>query len=167
MNLSIVVAYSSNHVIGKDNRLLWHLPDDLKRFKNLTMGHPMIMGRKTFESIGKPLPGRTSIIVTRDPHYRREGCLVVHSVEEAIGVAFELVPEVFVIGGAQIYERVLPMVQKIYLTEVHHFFEGDTFFPELNQNQWREIKRESFPADLRNPYAYDFVELERILEKRP
>ena len=160
--LILVVAIAENGVIGRDNQLLWRLRTDLKRFRDLTLGKPMIMGRKTFQSIGKPLPGRTSIIVTRDAHYQSEKCLIVHSVEEAITAASELNPEeIFVIGGAQIYACALPTVQKIYLTEVYYSFDGDTFFPELAENQWKEAKRESFLADQRNPYPYDFVELER------
>jgi dihydrofolate reductase len=162
MKLSIIVAVAENNVIGKDNQLIWHLPADLKHFKVLTMGHPMIMGRKTFESIGNPLPGRVSIIISRQPAYRVSNCVVTHSLEQAVSEANQLgSQEAFVIGGAEIYRQAIPITDKIYLTEVHHCFIGDTFFPEMLPSVWREVKRETFPADEKNAYAFDFVELER------
>lgn len=164
MKLSIIAAVAENNVIGKDNQLIWRLPADLKHFKVLTMGHPMIMGRKTFDSIGKPLPGRTSIILTRQLDYTVEGCLVVHSLDQAITEAGKLGSgESFIVGGAEIYRQSISIADKIYLTEVHSFFDGDTFFPEIDPTIWREIKREFFPADERNAYAFDFVELENTL----
>ena len=162
MKLAIIVAVAENNVIGKDNQLIWHLPADLKHFKTLTMGHPMIMGRKTFDSIGKALPGRTSIIITRQPNYTAEGCLMVHSLEQAITEAGKLGSgEVFVVGGAEIYQQSIPVSDKIYLTEIHHSFDGDTFFPKIDSSVWQELKRESFPADEKNAFAFDFVELEK------
>lgn len=159
MTISILVAASENGVIGRDNQLLWRLPDDLKRFKQLTLGHPMIMGRKTFESIGKPLPGRTSIIVTRSPAYRAEGTLVVHSLEEALAVAGKLdSEEAFIIGGGEIYRLALEnnRVDQIYLTLVHADYEGDTFFEFPDEAKWQQIASEFHPADERHPIAFSF-----------
>ena len=129
MKLSIVVAMADNRVIGQDNRLPWHLPADLKHFKQLTTGKPILMGRKTWESIGRPLPERTNIVITRDPDYQAAGCTVVHSVDAALRAA-EPHSEVMVIGGAELYRQVLPEVSTIYLTQVHADVEGDTVFPE-------------------------------------
>ncbi len=150
-----------NRVIGKGNALPWHLPADMKHFRELTMGKPVIMGRKTFESIGKPLEGRKNILITSDSNYRAEGCLVVHSLEEALKTA-EGGEEVMIIGGGKIYEEFLPKADRIYLTEIHQDFEGDTYFPEFNQNEWQETSREDFKPDEKNPFAYSFVTLERI-----
>lgn len=163
MKVSMIVAVAENRAIGKNNQLLWHLPTDLKHFKNRTLGHPMLMGRNTYESIGKPLPGRTSIIITRQKDYHPAGCMVTHSIQEAIEEAKKIEPnEIFVIGGAQIYEHALSLTDKIYYTQVHHSFNGDTFFPALNPTEWHETRREKFPADEKHAYAYDFVEFERI-----
>lgn len=160
--IAIVVAIAENNVIGKDNQLIWHLPADLRHFKQKTIGHPMIMGRKTFESIGKPLPGRTTIIVTRQEDYQVEGCIVVNSVEEALGKGKALDSEqVSIVGGAEIYKQALPHVDMIYLTEVHHTFDGDTFFPELKKEEWQEVSSESHQPDEKNKYAYTFKELLR------
>jgi dihydrofolate reductase len=160
--IAIVVAIAEHNVIGKDNQLIWHLPADLRHFKQKTMGHPMIMGRKTFESIGKPLPGRTTIIVTRQEDYQAEGCIVVNSLEEAIAKGKELdSDQVSIVGGAEIYKQVLPYVDTLYLTEVHHAFDGDTFFPELKQEEWQEVSSESHQPDEKNKYTYTFKELRR------
>jgi dihydrofolate reductase len=160
--IAIVVAIAENNVIGKDNQLIWHLPADLRHFKQKTMGHPMIMGRKTFESIGKPLPGRTTIIVTRQEDYQAEGCIIVNSVEAAIAKGKELDSEqVSIVGGAEIYKQALPFIDTLYLTQVHHTFEGDTFFPELNQEEWQEVSAEQYEPDEKNKYAYTFKELRR------
>ncbi|MBD1398724.1 dihydrofolate reductase [Pontibacter sp. JH31] len=160
--IAIVVAIAENNVIGKDNQLIWHLPADLRHFKQKTMGHPMIMGRKTFESIGKPLPGRTTIIVTRQKDYQVEGCIVVNSVEEAIAKGKELDSEqVNIVGGAEIYKQALPLVDTLYLTRVHHAFEGDTFFPELKEAEWQEVSSESHEPDEKNKYAYTFKRYSR------
>lgn len=157
---SIIVAKAQNNAIGKDNQLLWHLPQDMKHFKQTTMGHHMIMGRKTFESIGRPLPGRELIIVTRNPDYPAPGCKTVGSIKEALGWAEQAgETEVLIAGGAQIYRAMLPLADKIYLTEVKATLEGDTFFPELDQNEWEETQRTAHSADERHAYAYDFVEL--------
>lgn len=151
---------SRNRVIGKGNALPWHLPADLKYFKRITLGKPIIMGRKTFESIGRPLPGRVNIIVTHELAYRADGCTVVHSIDEAISIA-QAHEEVMVIGGAKLFEQVLPRAERIYLTEIDEEFAGDIFFPELDRRAWREIQRAAHAPDEQNPYAYSFVVLER------
>jgi dihydrofolate reductase len=161
MQIIIVAAYAQNRVIGKDNDLVWHLPKDLKHFKELTLGHPMIMGRKTFESFGKPLPGRTSIIITRDRHYQQESCIVVHSLEEAVNEAKKLDDQIYIAGGAEIYKQALPITDIMYLTEVKASPEGDTFFPEFSANEWQETARKSFNKDEKHQYAFDFVTWER------
>ena len=157
--IALVVAMAENRVIGKENKLIWHLPADLKFFKNITTGHPIIMGRKTFESIGKPLPNRTNIIITRQPDFTAEGCLVAHSLTEALMLAQQLDSDIFVIGGAEIYKQAMFLADTIYLTEVHHTFEGDTFFPEIDSILWQETSREEHKADEKNPYDYAFVTL--------
>jgi dihydrofolate reductase len=161
MQIILVAAHAQNRVIGKDNELVWRLPKDFKHFKDLTMGHPMIMGRKTFESLGKPLPGRTSIIVTRDRQYQQEGCIVVHSLQEGIDEAKKLDEEIYVIGGSQIYEQALPLANKMYLTEVKATPDGDAFFPEFSQEEWQETARKSFPKDDKHDYAFDFITWEK------
>ncbi len=161
--VAIVVAVADNNVIGKDNQLIWHLPADLKHFKNLTMGHPMIMGRKTFDSIGKPLPGRTSIIITRQQDFKAEGCIVVNSVQEAIARACELDDTVCIIGGAEIYKQAMPLVDTIFLTRVHHTFEGDTFFPQIQPEDWETVSEAQYEPDEKNKYKYSFLELKRKL----
>ncbi|MEJ8801695.1 dihydrofolate reductase [Pontibacter sp. H249] len=159
--VSIIVATAENNVIGKDNQLIWHLPADLKHFKQLTMGHPILMGRKTFESIGKPLPGRTSIIITRQEDYEAEGCIVAPSVQEAIQKAKELDEQVCIIGGAEIYKQALPLTDCIELTKIHHSFDGDTFFPDLNADDWEVIAEEKHEPDEKNKYNYTFKTLRR------
>ena len=157
--IALVVAMAENRVIGKENKLIWHLPADLKFFKNLTTGHPIIMGRKTFESIGKPLPNRTNIVITRQADFTAEGCMVAHSLTEALMLAQQLDSDIFVIGGAEIYKQAMFLADTIYLTEVHHTFEGDTFFPEIDSVLWQETSREEHKADEKNPYDYAFVTL--------
>ena len=161
MKISIIVAMADNRVIGHDNRLPWHLPADLKHFKATTMGKPIIMGRKTWESIGRPLPGRTNIVVTRDTRYTADGCVVVHSVDAALQ-ACSADEEVMVIGGAEFYRQVLPEASTLYLTLVHDRFDGDAFFPELDAREWREVEREDFEPDDKNPHAYSFIRFERV-----
>ncbi|UYZ63665.1 dihydrofolate reductase [Hymenobacter weizhouensis] len=158
---SIVVAAADNNVIGGDNRLLWHLPQDLKHFKQLTLGHPIIMGRRTFESIGRPLPGRTNIVVTRQQGWQAEGCQVAYSVPQALEMARALDEEVFVIGGGEIYRQALPATDVVYLTEVHHAFEGDVTFPDLGPGEWREESRQRHEPDGKHAYAFSFVTLRR------
>lgn len=157
---SIIVAKAENNVIGKDNDLIWHMPADLRHFKNTTFGHYIIMGRKTFESFKKPLPGRTSIIITRNKDYQAEGCHVVHDLSQAFKIARDNhQEEAFILGGAEIYKLSLDLADKIYLTEIKASFEGDAFFPEIDYTQWQETMREEHDADEKNPYPYAFVEL--------
>jgi dihydrofolate reductase len=159
--LTIVVAAAENNVIGRGNQLPWRLPDDLKRFKEITMGKPVIMGRKTWDSIGKPLPGRTNIVVTRQPDLAIPGCVVVGSMSAAL-VAARGAPEVMLIGGAQLYRNALTMVHRIHLTRVHADINGDTLFPMLDSAQWRETVVATHPADDRHAYAFTFITLDRI-----
>ncbi len=166
IRLSMMVAKASNNVIGRDNKLPWYLPNDLKYFKQVTFGKPVIMGRKTWESLKGPLPGRTNIVITRQQQYLAEGAKVVATVDEAItmaeNVAFiEGQEEAVIMGGAEIYALALPQTQRLYLTEVHAEVDGDTFFPEYDTSEWKEIGREDFPAEGPNPYDYSFVVYER------
>jgi dihydrofolate reductase len=160
MIVSILVAVAENNVIGKDNKLIWHLPADLQFFKKLTMGKTIVMGRKTFESIGRPLPGRQSVIITRQKDYLADGCIVVHSLEEAF-TKIENRDEVFIIGGAQIFEQALDLANRIYFTRIHHSFEGDTFFPALDEQTWETTKVENFAADETNKFNYSFFQYVR------
>ena len=160
MRLNIIVAVSSNNVIGKDNQLIWHLPDDLKFFKRTTMGCPIIMGRKTFESVGRPLPGRENIIVTRNKDFLFDGCTIVNSLNEAIETTNGN-EQVFIAGGGEIYTEALPLVGIIYLTRVHHEFEGDTYFPDLNENEWVEVFREDHQKDEKHAFDFSILTFER------
>lgn len=159
--ISIIVAVAENGAIGTANRLPWHLPDDLKRFKALSMGKPIVMGRRTFDSIGKPLPGRTNIVVSRQSGLAAEGIVVVHSLDQALAAA-GAVPEIVVIGGADLFRQVLPRTDTIHLTRVHAHVAGEVFFPELDPAQWQESALEHHPADARHQYAFSFVTLQRI-----
>ncbi|HEY6125092.1 MAG TPA: type 3 dihydrofolate reductase [Steroidobacteraceae bacterium] len=159
--ITLIVAVADNGVIGRDNALPWHLPEDLKRFKRLTMGKPMIMGRKTFESIGKPLPGRLNIVVTRDTNYQREGVAVVHGAEAAIAAAVNA-PEVMVIGGADLFRLFLPMAGRVHLTRVHAEIHGNVMWPALDNRQWEVIEAERHEADERHAHAMTF----EVWEKR-
>lgn len=159
--ISAIVAMAENRVIGAKNQLPWHLPADLAHFKSITTGHPILMGRKTYESIGKPLPNRTNIIMTRDPYYQVDHCIVVSSIDDAIAAASDEHQEFFIIGGAEIYQQLLPSIQRLYLTLIHQEFEGDVYFPELNMSEWEEISRAAHTADEKNVYAYSFIVLER------
>lgn len=160
--LSGIAAMSENHVIGKNNQLPWHLPADLRHFKNITTGHPILMGRKTYQSIGKPLPNRINLILTHDKTFKADGCLVVSSIEEALQSAPCMgSEEVFVIGGAEVYKQLMPSIQRLYLTIIHHTFVGDAYFPQIKSQEWREIKREDHLPDNENPYAYSFINLTR------
>lgn len=166
MDISLVVAMDENRLIGAGNGLPWHLPADLRHFKAVTMGHPMVMGRRTWESIGRPLPGRTSIVVTRQPGYQAEGALVVNSPEAAKQAAGDC-SELMIIGGARLFEQMLAEANRIYLTEIHAQFEGDTYFPDLHEDEWACVSREDFEKDDRNPCDYTFMVLERIPEALP
>jgi len=159
--LSIVVAISENNAIGKNNQLLWHLPADLKHFKEITTGHSIIMGRKTYDSIGKPLPNRRSIVITRNANLVIEGVDVVTDLATAIELC-KHDKEAFIIGGAEVYKHALPFTSHIYLTRVHQSYEADTFFPPLNTDEWKEINSISYPADEKNNVAYTFSTLERL-----
>lgn len=161
---SIIVATSINRVIGRNNVLPWHLPADLAHFKSVTMGKPVVMGRKTWESIGKPLPGRTNVVVTHDKNYQADGALVVGSLAEAESAAEREhgdIDELMIIGGATLYDEVIDSVDRIYLTEVNEVVEGDTWFPDIDVSDWREVSREDFEADDKNPFDYSFIVLDR------
>ena len=159
--IAIIVAAAENGAIGSDNRLPWHLPDDLKRFKALSLGKPVVMGRRTFDSIGRPLPGRTNIVVSRQAGLAIEGVVVAPSLDAALATAGS-VPEIVVIGGAEIFRQALPCTDTIHLTRVHARVAGDVFFPELDPAQWREAAVEHHAADERHQYAFSFVTLQRI-----
>ena len=159
--LSLVVAMAKNRVIGAAGRIPWHLPNELQLFKRITMGHPIVMGRKTYESIGRLLPGRTTVIVTRQADYRVPGAIVVHSLDDAIA-ACGRDDEIFVIGGGELYREALPSADRIYLTTVEAEPAGDTYMPELEAGAWRELSAEAFPADARHRYPYCFRVLDRV-----
>ena len=159
MIVSLFVAMSENRVIGRDGQLPWRLPADLQYFRRNTMGKPIVMGRRTFESIGRPLPGRTNIVVTSDRAYQVTGCIIVHSIDDAL-LAAGAAEEVMLIGGAVLYQQVLSKAIRIYLTLIHADIVGDTYFPELDST-WLEIWREDHPADSDNAYSYSFILLQR------
>jgi dihydrofolate reductase len=160
--VSIIVAMAPNGVIGHDNRLPWHLPADLRHFKAVTMGKPMIMGRRTWESLPGLLPGRRHIVVTHNSGYQADGAEVAHSLEEAIATAGD-VEEVMIVGGGNLYAQALPLADRIYLTQVDMEVEGDAFFPALDESQWLELESEAHPADEKNPFPYRF----RMLGRKP
>lgn len=167
MKVFLIVAVADGGVIGRDNALPWRLPADLRRFKRLTLGHHLILGRKTFESIGRPLPGRTTVVVTRQRSYAPQGVRVARSVEEALEIARRAgEEEVFVAGGAEIYRQALPAADRVYLTRVHGRFEGDTFFPELDDDAWLVVSEEKRPADGKNPQALTFLVYETRRDRR-
>ena len=160
--ITIIAAIAKNNALGKDNDLIWHLPEDLKRFKKTTTGHSILMGRNTFESIGRPLPNRTSIIITRNENYFKDGCLIANSLEAAI----ELVKEeaqIFIIGGAQVYTYAMEnnIADVLDITLVHHEFEADVFFPEIDLKIWEEVSREDFKADEKNKFNYSFLKFQK------
>lgn len=159
MIVSIVVAVSENHAIGKDNKLLWRLPRDLKHFKDITTGHTIIMGRKTYDSVGRPLPNRRNIIITRQP-ITIEGCEVVNSLDAALALCRDEA-EIFIVGGAEIYRQAMHLTNRIYLTLIHKNFEGDTYFPDIKANTWKTIEQEDFEPDEKNPLPYSFITFER------
>lgn len=162
MKISLIAAMTDEQVIGVDNRLPWRLPADMKWFRRHTLGKPIIMGRKTFESFGgKPLPERPNIVITRDADYQAPGAVVVHSIDAALQAA-GAVDEVMIIGGASFYEQMLPRAQRLYLTFVHANIIGDAWFPAVDFTQWREIERHDYPPDEKNPYAHSFCIYDRI-----
>lgn len=158
MKLSLIAAVANNNVIGSENRLIWHMPADLKHFRKITMGNTLIMGRKTFESIGKPLDGRETIVVTKKEKYDAQGCRVVHSIKEAIQ-AVKDEKEVFVVGGSEIYEQTINLyhTRRLYITRVYANFEGDAFFPDIDPEKWELMEMEEFDADEKNKYPYAFL----------
>ncbi|PTX04376.1 dihydrofolate reductase [Achromobacter mucicolens] len=157
-SLTLIVAYSTNRAIGRDNALPWKLPGDLAHFKRSTLGHPIIMGRKTWDSLGRPLPGRSNIVISRNPDFSAVGAILAPTLEAAVAACGD-VEEAFVIGGAQIYAQALPLARRVLATEVHADVEGDAFFPLLPSFQWKETARE--PQAAENGYDYDFVTYER------
>jgi dihydrofolate reductase len=157
--ISLILAMDKNRVIGIDNRMPWHLPADLAYFKQMTLGHPVIMGRKTFESIGKPLPGRQNVIITANKDYQKEGCVILHSIDEAL--AFCLDKDVFVIGGAQIYQDFFPYADRLYLTFIDEVFPGDCFFPEIDDKTWKLVSKIKGERNEKNPYDYYFLVYEK------
>jgi dihydrofolate reductase len=166
IRLAVIVAAAENGVIGRNNALPWHLPQDLRYFKRVTMGKPIVMGRKTFESIGRPLPGRTNIVITRNPDFTAQGVRVVASLDEALRLAGDIAlidgaRELVVIGGAEIYKASIPLAGRLYITEVHATVQGDAFLPEIDWSQWREIGREHHVASDANPYDYSLVIYDR------
>lgn len=165
MKISIIVAMASNRAIGQNNQMPWHLSADLKKFKKITMGSPILMGRKTFESIGHPLPGRRNIIISRNKHYQQKDCDVFNNVEKAMS-ACEKNDEIFIIGGASIYESTLSRANFLYLTQIHKKFDGDTFFPFIDNQIWKEIEREDINDDPSVSFTYSFVKLEKFQENK-
>jgi dihydrofolate reductase len=158
MIISIIVAIAENNAIGKNNQLLWNLPIDLKHFKTITSGHTVIMGRKTYDSVGKPLPNRRNIVITRDANLKIEGAEVVGGLQQALD-SCNPKEEVFILGGAEIYKQALSLTDKIYLTRVHESFEADTFFPAIDDNIWKEIDPERHEPDEKHAYAFTFSTL--------
>lgn len=164
MIISIIAAMDRNRLIGNNNQLPWHLPADFAHFRSVTMGKPVIMGRKTYESIGKPLPGRTNIVLSRNPDLQIEGVICVTSFEDAIAAVFDE-EEIMIIGGSSIYEMLMPIVNRMYLTFVDAQFDGDAWFPDFEENQWQETESAIHQADDRNLYNCRFVTFERKVEK--
>ncbi|MCK4842638.1 MAG: dihydrofolate reductase [Methylococcales bacterium] len=162
MKISLIVAMASNRAIGLNRQMPWHLSADLKKFKRITMGSPILMGRKTYESIGRPLPGRTNIIISRNPCYQQEGCLVFDHIDKAIAACNEY-DEIFIIGGASFYESMLPIADTLYLTQINKVFEADTFFPVINKNEWNEVDREDVNDDPSVDFTYSFLTLKKSL----
>lgn len=157
MKISLIVAMARNHAIGLNGQMPWHLPADLKHFRAITMGHPIIMGRKTFAAIGKPLPGRRNLVITHNPDFKAEGAEVFNQIDAALEQCADL-EQVFVIGGATLYEAMLAHADYLYLTEIDQDFEGDTFFPEFDRNDWQELERQDF-CDAGTPFKYSFIKL--------
>jgi dihydrofolate reductase len=161
--ISFIVAMDENRVIGKDNQLPWHLPEDLKFFKRVTMGHPIAMGRKTHQSIGRVLPGRENIVITRQPDYQSEDCTVFYSVDDFVKYSQKQNDEIFVIGGAEIFKETFTYADRLYITLIHDEFAGDTYFPEFDSSEWDLVSIEKGIRDDKNPYDYEY----RLYEKKP
>lgn len=164
MKVSLIVAKALGDVIGINNQLPWHLSDDLKRFKALTMGKPILMGRKTHESIGKPLPGRTNLVLTQDKEYQAPGCVVLYSIEEALDYAENELKcdELMVIGGAKIYALCMPFATQLYVTQIDKVFEGDAKFPKIELFQWKETERQTVPMDETRSFTYHYLQYEKV-----
>ena len=161
MKLSAIVAVSNNMAIGVDNDLPWHMPADLGHFKQSTMGCPVIMGRKTYDSIGRPLPGRKNVVLTRSENLSLDGCIIVNNLEEAL-LQVKDASEVFIIGGQQLYQQALPIAKRLYLTHINAQFEGDTFFPDYSHIEWKQVSLDGHAADEKNNWSYQFEVLERM-----
>lgn len=159
--ISFIVAMDKNHVIGNNNQLPWHLPADLAYFKKITTGHTIVMGRKTFQSIGRALPNRENIVVTRDLHFTHEDCVILHSIEELKQLASKREDELFIIGGAEIFKETWEIADRLYVTKINHSFEGDTYFPSIDQNQWTLISEQLGERNEKNPYDFSFLIYER------
>jgi len=160
--IALIVAMDSNRVIGKDNQLPWHLPADLAYFKKVTLGHKIVMGRKTFESIGRPLPDRENMILTRDPLYNKKGVQTLHSIDELLILANEVNETIFVIGGAEIFNEMLEYATKLYITKIHHEYEGDTYFPVINPREWKVCSSKLRLKDDKNVHDLEFVVYDKI-----
>ena len=161
MKISLIVAMAANRVIGLDNKMPWHLSADLKKFKAITMGSPIVMGRKTYESIGRPLPGRSNIIISRNLDYQQTDCLVFNDIKTAIEASSKDAEEIFIIGGAELYKATLPHADNLYLTVINQDFDGDTFFPEIDFKVWTEASREDISDDPSVNFNYSFLKLSR------
>lgn len=159
--ISLIVAMDQNQLIGKENQLPWHLPADLQYFKKVTMGKPIVMGRKTFDSIGRVLPGRENVIVTRNRAYTNTDCTILHSIDEIKHFADESGQEVFIIGGAEIFKDILPVADRLYITKIDAEFAGDTYFPTIDEKEWRQVSATPGMVDEKNMYAHEFIVLER------
>lgn len=165
MEIAMIAAVAENGVIGKDNDLVWSLPDDMKYFMNTTKDHFIVLGRKNYESLPpkfRPLPNRTNVVITRQPAFQLDNAFVVHSLDEALALCKkENQEKIFIIGGGQIYEQALPQTDTLYITEIHQAFDGDTFFPDYDKNEWKEVSRKSHTTDDRHKYSFDFVVYKR------
>ncbi len=162
MNPTLIAAMAQNRVIGKNNDLIWHLPDDLKRFKALTKGHHVIMGRKTYESMNRPLPHRVNIVITRQKDFKADGCIIVSNLSEALQKA-EGDAQPFIIGGGEIYKQALDVAQTIELTLVKAIYEGDTYFPEIDEKKWELVEKEHHPKDEKHESSFDFLTYKKVL----
>jgi dihydrofolate reductase len=165
MKISLIVAMAKNRVIGDKGTMPWHLSADLKKFKNITTGFPIIMGRKTYQSIGKPLPNRSNIVISSNPDYKPDGCVVFNNIDSALTYACQLAEQVFIIGGSTLYQTLLPLTDTLYITQIHQNFAGDTWFPDFDSNDWLEIAREDINNDPSVVFAYSFLQLARNVSK--
>lgn len=160
--ISLIVAMDQNRVIGKENQLPWYLPADLQYFKKVTMGKPIVMGRKTFDSIGRVLPGRENVIVTRNRDYTNDDCTILYSMEDVKKFADASEQEVMIIGGAEIFKEILPVADRLYITKIHAEFPGDTYFPLIDDKEWKQVSSKPGMVDEKNKYAHEFIVLDRV-----